>query len=157
MKLNKFIISAITLLICLNIHGNEFEEKMFKDYKKTIKNKNKEIKLKVEKKSVNILKNESRNIIEKISENFNNNNFENEDFSIKLKIFINSNGFLRYTVLEQSLNGYKNKMEVIKIIEETRKKSFKNEMETIGNDEKEKYKYKEVIFDLEIGNIEKYY
>lgn len=146
MKINKFITSAIAIMFCLNMYGNDTKRTSFK----SIKN------------SLNIEKHQSNSIINKINEIYNqeiniNKVFNNEEFSIKFKVIINSNGLLRYTVLEQSLNGYENKIKAIKIIEDIRKKSFKSDMDSLGKSENEKYKYKELIFEIEIGNIEKYY
>lgn len=79
------------------------------------------------------------------------NNFENENFYLKIKVFVSSNGNMRYIFLNQSQEGYNNKILVMNKLEEIKKMGFKEKMKSIQkyNDD---LKYKEFSFIYEVGN-----
>ncbi len=93
---------------------------------------------------------EYKGILETIIDMSLDNNFDNENFYLKIKVFVSSNGNMRYILLNQSQGGYNNKILVINKLEEIKKISFQKEMKSIQkyNDD---LKYKEFSFIYEVG------
>ena len=79
-------------------------------------------------------------------------NYNDEKFYLKIKVFISSNGKMRYIFLNQSLEGYNNKIKVFNKLEELKKYDFNEDMKRIKKIKKE-LEYKEFNFIYEVGEL----
>lgn len=132
MKLNKFIIKAIGIFFCLNLYG--IENTNFTNY---VKEDNPKTYYYYKK------------IFDEVESKIKESSLIKEEYSLKIKCYISSNGKLRYSILEQSKNGNYNKNVIIKKLEEIKKINFEREMKKASILNKE-LEYKELVFDLKM-------
>lgn len=82
-----------------------------------------------------------------IKDNLKSINYDEEKFYLKININVSYNGALRYSIKEQSQEGYNNKVLVNNKLKELSNYNFKKEMENVGdNFENLKYKGFNYIF-----------